>query len=423
MVKLTTVVDGQEIVIESTVEEIKAFQDENMNSDKESNVNSDLLSPKERLDTDKSHKFKAGDIVRFTDNANVKLSVVSFLGLFDNGKIEEGEYGYITESADEGDNRLAVLLENRYVVAILSDVEDILEKVSDEIEENPLDLKEDKEYFVKSYNGDYYNETVTLVGVDNISYLFEKEDGDTLYVLYRLLDTLELSNEQKENSNGYYIVKNNGNNPEHIFNDNVVVYKLSTNSDDGLSLYSSSVGTSQIINDGDLIPLTSNADYHIDKFKQHNKTPYVIDVNQEEHEDEDDDLEVGEYYNVLFIHCDYSGDTLSVKVKLKEIDEDGDYVFINEDDTTSCIIKPENLDHYIFDELEENEESEENQKKFERGNIVEVLDEVGGVEEGNYGIVLGYDSDGDVNLAGFDEAGSFSTMWFHEEDDLRLIRK
>lgn len=61
--------------------------------------------------------------------------------------------------------------------------------------------------------------------------------------------------------------------------------------------------------------------------------------------------------------------------------------------------------------------------KFERGNIVEVLHEVGGVKEGNCGIILGYDSDGDVNLAGLDEAGSFSTMWFHEEDDLRLIRK
>lgn len=71
------------------------------------------------------------------------------------------------------------------------------------------------------------------------------------------------------------------------------------------------------------------------------------------------------------------------------------------------------------------EETEENQTKFERGNIVEVLDSIysGGVKEGNYGIVLGYDSDGDVNLAGFDETGIFSTMWFHAEDDLKLIKE
>lgn len=44
--------------------------------------------------------------------------------------------------------------------------------------------------------------------------------------------------------------------------------------------------------------------------------------------------------------------------------------------------------------------------KFERGNIVEVLHEVGGVKEGDCGIVLGYDSDGDVNLAGLDNVVS-----------------
>lgn len=141
-------------------------------------------------------------------------------------------------------------------------------------------------------------------------------------------------------------------------------------------------------------------------------------------------LEVGKFYEVENLECDRSNDILSGKVRLETINQNGDYVFTNEGNDVDCWIKQENLGKYDFTKVEEceksednEEETEENQMKFERGNIVEVLDEVGGVKEGNYGIVLGYDSDGDVNLAGLDEVGSFSTMWFHEEDGLKLIKE
>ena len=141
-------------------------------------------------------------------------------------------------------------------------------------------------------------------------------------------------------------------------------------------------------------------------------------------------LEVGKFYEVENLECDHSNDILSGKVRLETINQDGDYVFTNEGNDVDCWIKQENLGKYDFTEVEEceksednEEETEENQTEFKRGNIVEVLDEVGGVKEGNYGIVLGYDSDGDVNLAGLDEVGSFSTMWFHEEDGLKLIKE
>lgn len=141
-------------------------------------------------------------------------------------------------------------------------------------------------------------------------------------------------------------------------------------------------------------------------------------------------LEVGKFYEVENLECDHSNDILSGKVRLETINQNGDYVFTNEGNDVDCWIKQENIGKYDFTEVEEceksednEEETEENKMKFERGNIVEVLDEVGGVKEGNYGIVLGYDSDGDVNLAGFDNRETFSTMWFHEEDGLKLIKE
>lgn len=350
MVKLTTVVDGQEVVIEGTVEEIKAFQEDN--TTKENDIASDLLSPKERLDTEKDEELKVGDIVRFTEDSGIELEASGIHSLFlPNKEMKKGQYAFINQKVN-GNKESIVDIEGQPYEIELSKVKDIIEKVGEVGEENPLNLQKGQDYLIHNYDGESYDEIMTLENIDGVSYLFTSEE-ERLFVPYRKKDEL-------------------------LFSD--------------------------ISEDDDIEP--------------------VVEV------EDNDDLEVGEYYEVSFIHCDYSGDALSGKVKLKEIDEDGDYVFINEDDTTSCIIKPENLDHYIFDKLKDNkepkdneEETEENKNKFERGNIVEVLDEVGGVEKGNYGIVLGYDSDGDVNLAGFDNSRAFSTMWFHEEDGLKLIKE
>lgn len=354
MVKLTTVIEGQEVVIEGTVEEIKAFQDENMNNSKENDVASDLLSPKERLDVDENDNFKLGDIVRFTEDSGIELEASGIYSLFcEKKEMEKGQYAFINKKVHDTNEELLVDIEGQPYEIELSKVKDIIEKVGEVGEENPLNLQKGQDYLIHNYDGESYDEIMTLENIDGVSYLFTSED-ERLFIPYRKTDSLLFSN----------------------------------------------------INDDE----------------SDNKS--VVDI------EDNDDLEVGEYYEVSFIHCDYSGDSLSGKVKLKEIDEDGDYVFIDEENTVSCIIKPENLDHYIFDEIEEDEEqenneeeTEENQKKFERGNIVEVLEEVGGVKVGSYGIVLGYDSDGDVNLAGLDDAGSFSTMWFHREAGLKLIKE
>ena len=354
MVKLTTVIEGQEVVIEGTVEEIKAFQDENMNNSKENDVASDLLSPKERLDVDENDNFKLGDIVRFTEDSGIELEASGIHSLFcEKKEMEKGQYAFINKKVHDTNEELLVDIEGQPYEIELSKVKDIIEKVGEVGEENPLNLQKGQDYLIHNYDGESYDEIMTLENIDGVSYLFTSEE-ERLFVPYRKKDELLFSN-------------------------------ISENDDNIES---------------------------------------VADIEDE------DNLEVGKYYEVPFLHCDYSGDFLSGKVKLKQIDDDGDYTFINEDDSIDCVVKEENLEHYTFTEVEEcekpednEEETEENQNKFERGNIVEVLDEVGGVEKGNYGIVLGYDSDGDVNLAGFDNRGTFSTMWFHEEDGLKLIKE
>lgn len=351
MAKLTKVINGEQVTIEGTIEELKQFQENG-------NITSDLLSPKERLDTDnKDEELKVGDIVRFTEDSDISLKPMGFAGFFYlDEKIKKGEYANLNQCIDE-DEEITVQLEGIPLEISLDKVKDIVEKVGELKERNPLKLEEGKEYLIHSYDGQEYGEMMELSGIDDVSYMFESDSETQLYIPYRKTDELSFSD---------------------------------------------------IVDDEDIEP--------------------VVEV------EDDDDLEVGEYYNVSFIHCDYSGDTLSGKVKLKEIDEDGDYIFVDEDDTTSCIIKPENLDHYIFfDELEENEESEDNeeetekpennQKEFKEGNIVEVIEEVGGVKEGNYGIVMGYDFDGDVILAGYDRVGVFSDRRYHLERGLKLIKE
>lgn len=349
MAKLTKVINGEQVTIEGTIEELKQFQEKG-------NVTSDLLSPKERLDTDsKDEELKVGDIVRFTEDSGIELEASGIHSLFlPNKEMKKGQYAFINQKVN-GNKESIVDIEGQPYEIELSKVKDIIEKVGEVGEENPLNLQKGQDYLIHNYDGESYDEIMTLENIDGVSYLFTSEE-ERLFVPYRKKDEL-------------------------LFSD--------------------------ISEDDDIEP--------------------VVEV------EDNDDLEVGEYYEVSFIHCDYSGDTLSGKVKLKEIDEDGDYIFVDEDNTTSCIIKPENLDHYIFDELEENEESkdneeetekpENNQKEFKEGNIVEVIEEVGGVKEGNYGIVMGYDFDGDVILAGYDRVGVFSDKRYHLERGLKLIKE
>ena len=56
---------------------------------------------------------------------------------------------------------------------------------------------------------------------------------------------------------------------------------------------------------------------------------------------------------------------------------------------------------------------------------MEVLESFGGVEEGNYGIVTGYDEENarNIYLAGYDKFGIYSKSWVHAADGLKLIKE
>lgn len=351
MVKLTTVVDGQEVVIEGTVEEIKAFQEDN--TTKESNVTSDLLSPKERLDIDKSDNFKVGDIVRFTEDSGVELEARGIHSLFlPNKEMKKGQYALINQKVNNN-KELIVDIEGQPYEIKLSKVKDIIEKVGELGEENPLNLQKGQDYLIHNYDGESYDEIMTLENIDGVSYLFTSEE-ERLFVPYRKKDELLFSDISED--------------------------------------------------DDDIEPVVK-----------------VVEGN---------DLEVGEYYEVPFLHCDYSSDILKGKVKLKEIEDDGDYTFINEDGSVDCIVKEENLVNYTFNKIEENEEQEsneeepeENQTEFKEGNIVEVVKEVGGVKEGNYGIIIDCRKDGRFTLAGHNRHGDFSQSWVHSKNGLKLIKE
>lgn len=352
MVKLTTVVDGQEVVIEGTVEEIKAFQEDN--TTKESNVTSDLLSPKERLDIDESDNFKVGDIVRFTEDSGVELEARGIHSLFlPNKEMKKGQYALINQKVNNN-KELIVDIEGQPYEIKLSKVKDIIEKVGELGEENPLNLQKGQDYLIHNYDGESYDEIMTLENIDGVSYLFTSEE-ERLFVPYRKKDELLFSDISED--------------------------------------------------DDDIEPVVK-----------------VVEGN---------DLEVGEYYEVPFLHCDYSSDILKGKVKLKEIEDDGDYTFINEDGSVDCIVKEENLVNYTFNKIEENEEQEsneeepeENQTEFKEGNIVEVVDDsFGGVEEGNYGIITECREYGNFSVAGYSSSGEFSKSWVHTKKQLKLIKE
>ena len=126
MVKLTTVIEGQEVVIEGTVEEIKAFQDENMNNSKENDVASDLLSPKERLDVDENDNFKLGDIVRFTEDSGIGLEASGIYSLFcEKKEMEKGQYAFINKKVHDTNEELLVDIEGQPYEIELSKVKDL----------------------------------------------------------------------------------------------------------------------------------------------------------------------------------------------------------------------------------------------------------------------------------------------------------
>lgn len=282
MVKLTTIIDGEEIIIEGTVEEIKAFQDDD---NKEKGATPRLLSPEEKLDENKI----------------------------------------------------------------------------DKAEENPLNLSENKTYYLKplkSKDGEDEVSGAVTVSIDEASYLFFEENSSNMVLIYfDDIDRIEFDKDK-------------------IDNIDTEIEKL------------------QKLEDGKYFVKGRITDFAGDSV---------------------------EYENVIL----ENNSTFMILKPTERRGENGVVrVLINfdEQDTQRVIENAELI--RLEDDDKQEEVEQEDTSDFKVGDIVEILEEVSGVEKDNYGIVTGYSENyKSVFLAGYNKYGLFSKKWRHPINTLKLIKE
>ncbi|WNM53734.1 hypothetical protein CoNPh15_CDS0119 [Staphylococcus phage S-CoN_Ph15] len=307
------------------------------------------------------------------------------------------------------------------------DQDELVNKKEDNVEQekNPLNLEDDKIYYIKPLRDDIDKVSGAVrLSIDEISYLFIEEETRNMVLVY--FDDIDKINEIEfyEDDELY--------NEDMIVGEKYYVEKIVDDVDSDDVLY----GEIELrrISDEYYIFYSADEDDDISVYKRFDTIKDVEFLTEEEYKNGNnkselkiEDLKNGTYFIEGkiedrfgdFVHNEYVELTNKINEGLVRID--------SKESILPVVMKTNDFEEQLKNVklIPKLEETEENQTKFERGNIVEVLDSIysGGVKEGNYGIVLGYDSDGDVNLAGFDETGIFSTMWFHAEDDLKLIKE
>lgn len=307
------------------------------------------------------------------------------------------------------------------------DQDELVNKKEDNVEQekNPLNLEDDKIYYIKPLRDDTDKVSGAVrLSIDEISYLFIEEETRNMVLVY--FDDIDKINEIEfyEDDELY--------NEDMIVGEKYYVEKIVDDVDSDDVLY----GEIELrrISDEYYIFYSADEDDDISVYKRFDTIKDVEFLTEEEYKNGNnkselkiEDLKNGTYFIEGkiedrfgdFVHNEYVELTNKINEGLVRID--------SKESILPVVMKTNDFEEQLKNVklIPKLEETEENQTKFERGNIVEVLDSIysGGVKEGNYGIVLGYDSDGDVNLAGFDETGIFSTMWSHAEDDLKLIKE
>ena len=307
------------------------------------------------------------------------------------------------------------------------DQDELVNKKEDNVEQekNPLNLEDDKIYYIKPLRDDTDKVSGAVrLSIDEISYLFIEEETRNMVLVY--FDDIDKINEIEfyEDDELY--------NEDMIVGEKYYVEKIVDDVDSDDVLY----GEIELrrISDEYYIFYSADEDDDISVYKRFDTIKDVEFLTEEEYKNGNnkselkiEDLKNGTYFIEGkiedrfgdFVHNEYVELTNKIDEHIVRID--------SKESILPVVMKTNDFEEQLKNVklIPKLEETEENQTKFERGNIVKVLDSIysGGVKEGNYGIVLGYDSDGDVNLAGFDETGIFSTMWFHAEDDLKLIKE
>ncbi|WEU70212.1 hypothetical protein BE22_0126 [Staphylococcus phage vB_SepS_BE22] len=308
------------------------------------------------------------------------------------------------------------------------DQDELVNKKEDNVEQekNPLNLEDDKIYYIKPLRDDSDEVSGAVrLSIDEISYLFIEEKTRNMVLVY--FDDVDKINEIE-----FY-------EDDELYNEDMIVGKKyyvekivdDVNSDDVL------YGEIELrrISDEYYIFYSADEDDDISVYKRFDTIKDVEFLTEEEYKNGNnkselkiEDLKNGTYFIEGkiedrfgdFVHNEYVELTNKIDEHIVRIDAKEDTLPVVlttsefEEQLKNAKLTPTSEETYV-----------KRERKFEQGDLVEVLESFGGIEEGGYGIVTGHGKE-DVEyvyLAGYDKFGVFSKGWVHAADGLKLIKE
>lgn len=293
-------------------------------------------------------------------------------------------------------------------------------------EKNPLNLVDDKIYYIKPLrNKDDKVSGAVRLSIDEISYLFiEQETNNMVLVYFDDVDKIneiefyeddEFDNEDMIVGKKYYVEKI----VDDVISDDVLCGEIEL----------------RRISDEYYIFYSTDKDDFTSVYKRFDTIKDVEFLTEEEYKNDSnkseskiEDLKDGTYFIEGkiedrfedFVHNEYIEITNKIDEHIVRIDaKEGILPVV----LTTSEFEEQLKNVKLIPTSEKTDVKKE--RKLEQGDLVEVIESFGGVEEGNYGIVTGYDKENTINiyLAGYDKFGVFSKGWVHTVDGLKLIKK
>lgn len=306
--------------------------------------------------------------------------------------------------------------------------DELVNKKEDNVEQekNPLNLVDDKIYYIKPLrNKDDKVSGAVRLSIDEISYLFIEQDTNNMVLVYfddvdkineiEFYEDDEFDNEDMIVGKKYYVEKI----VDDVISDDVLYGEIelrrisdeyyifySTDKDDFTSVYKrfDTIKDVEFLTEEEYKNDSNKSELKIEDLK--NGTYFIEGKIEDRFED--------------FVHNEYIEITNKIDEHIVRIDaKEGILPVV----LTTSEFEEQLKNVKLIPTSEKTDVKKE--RKLEQGDLVEVIESFGGVEEGNYGIVTGYDKENTINiyLAGYDKFGVFSKGWVHTVDGLKLIKK
>lgn len=295
-----------------------------------------------------------------------------------------------------------------------------------EQEKNPLNLEDDKIYYIKPLrNKDDKVSGAVRLSIDEISYLFIEQDTNNMVLVYfddvDKINEIEFYEDDEYDNEGMVIGKKYYVNEivDDMFPDDVLYGEIelrrisdeyyifySTDKDDATSVYKrfDTIKDVEFLTEEEYKNGDNKTESKVEDLK--NGTYFIEGKIEDQFGDfvEDEHIELTNKIDENIVRIDAKEGGLPVVLTTSEFEEQLKNV-------------------KLIPTSEETDVKKE--RKLEQGDLVQVIESFGGVEEGNYGIVTGYDEENTINiyLAGYDKFGVFSRGWIHTVDGLKLIKK